>query len=201
MALILRRESSSNRTPCPEGLYDAVCVDVIDLGEVPTTYGDKHQIQMLWEVRTDEGIVYHLSKRYTATLHEKAKLAQDLKAWRGGVDLSAEEMRGFDLEQLVGKCCQLLVTHFEREGAFYASVDKILKPKKKVTATGSYDAEATKSRLLERISMQQAGATSERVKAAFAAPSGAARAATAAAGIKAQDKGFVPQQEPDDLPF
>lgn len=201
MPLILKRESSSNRTPCPEGLYDAICVDVIDLGTVPTAYGDKHQLQILWEVRSDEGMVYHLSKRYAASLHEKAKLAQDLKAWRGGVELSPEEMRGFDLEQLVGKCCQLLVTHFEREGMSYASVDKILKPKKKVTATGSYDAEATKGRLMERIAMQQGAAMTERVKGAFAAPSGASRAATAAVGIKAQDKGFVPSAEPDELPF
>lgn len=201
MPLILRRESTSKYSPCPEGLYDAICVDVIDLGTVPTAYGDKHQLQILWEVRSDEGMVYHLSKRYAASLHEKAKLAQDLKAWRGGVELSAEEMRGFDLEQLVGKCCQLLVTHFEREGTAYASVDKILKPKKKVTATGSYNSEETRTRMLERIAMQQAGQTSERVKAAFAAPSGASRAATAAAGIKAQDKGFVPSAEPDELPF
>ena len=203
MPIVLRHSKTSSNPTCPEGLYDAVCCDVIDLGTNPTAYGDKHQVQLLWELTTDEGVTYHLSKRYTASLHEKAKLAQDIKAWRGGVELTADDLRtGFDLEQLIGKGCQLLVTHFEREGTAYASVDKILKPKKKIALTGRYDAESTRSRIMERLSMQQATASSQSAKEAFRAPVPAGRSAAPSlvAGVKAQDK-MASAIEPDELPF
>lgn len=205
MPLVLKHNRTNTQAACPEGLYDAVCCDVIDLGTNPTSYGDKHQVQILWELTTDEGVTYHLSKRYTASLHEKAKLAQDIKAWRGGVELTADDLRaGFDLEQLIGKSCQLLVTHFEREGTAYASVDKILKPKKKIALTGRYDSQMTRDRIMERLAMQAANASAAMAKEAFRAPVPAPAAGRAApslvAGVKAQDK-VATAIEPDELPF
>ena len=35
-------------TPAPEGLWNAVCVDVIDKGMVDGQYGQKHKCRLLW---------------------------------------------------------------------------------------------------------------------------------------------------------
>jgi hypothetical protein len=168
MALFIRKDSGSNgKRTAPEGLYDAVCCDVIDLGIVTTAYGEKQQIQILWELVGEDGAVYTLSKRYSASLHEKSKLFQDLRSWRGQ-DWSAEEMsKGIDLETLVGKCCQILVVHIDKEGTQYAVVDKILKGKKKIALSGNYNKDEARLRILDRVTAQQHQHNSSQIREQF----------------------------------
>src|SRR6185295_3766959 len=93
-------------TPAPEGLHNAVCVDVVDLGIVDTKFGKKEQIRLCWELdpatagTLDDGRRFLIQKTYTPSLLEKAALNKDLKAWRGRA-FTAEELAGFDLDNVL----------------------------------------------------------------------------------------------------
>lgn len=119
------REPEAKYTPAPEGLHVAVCVDVVDLGIVEGAFGAKHQIELWWQLdarQADTGDRCTVRKRYTASLHEKSSLAKDLVLWRGR-PFSPEERRGFDLERLIGACCQLQVVHAVKDdGRTFANV-------------------------------------------------------------------------------
>ena len=47
MSIIAKKELSTF-TPAPEGLHQAVCCDVVDLGLKNTPWGDKHKIRIVW---------------------------------------------------------------------------------------------------------------------------------------------------------
>jgi hypothetical protein len=115
------------------GLHRAVCVDVEDLGVVDSNFGPKHIVKVYWQTEkaNHEGKRYVLSKRYTASLHEKANLRIDLKNWRSK-DFTAEELKGFDLERLLGANCQINVIHntkeVDGETVTFANVSSIVPP-------------------------------------------------------------------------
>lgn len=125
--------SGGDFKPIPEGSYTATCVRVIDLGTQVTTWqgSDKTQRKVLvaWEVPEVE--VEHegevkpalIMTRYTASLADKANLRKHLEAWRGR-KFTADELRGFDLKNVLGKPCFLQVLHSE-DGA-YANVAAIM---------------------------------------------------------------------------
>jgi len=123
--------SAKTYTPPPEGLHQAVCVDVVDLGIVDGPFGRKRKVRIIFELDAvaDNGRPFSISKTYTLSLHEKSTLHKDLRAWRGRA-FSPEELKGFDLEQLIGVPCQVLVTHAEREGTVFGNVTAIMKAEK-----------------------------------------------------------------------
>lgn len=130
----------SEFTPAPEGVHNAVCVDVVDLGMVENQWGRKHQLKIVWEIdaKMDDGRPFLVQKRYTASLHEKSTLAKDLKGWRGRA-FTAEEIKGFDTEKIVGAACQLVIQHNEKDGAVYANVQSILKAgQTRIQPSGGY---------------------------------------------------------------
>lgn len=126
---ILVRKPESSWEPCPEGLHQGVCVDVVDLGTLPTPWGDKPKVELRWQtdfINARTGRRFELRKRYTASLHEKAKLRQDLECWRGR-KFTEVELQSFDLEKLLGVNCQLQVIHtLSDEGRTYDSVQTIV---------------------------------------------------------------------------
>lgn len=127
--------------PAPEGLWDAVCVDVHDLGMKETQWGDKRKLRISWEIaaKMDDGRPFVVNKLYTASLHEKSTLYKDLKAWRGR-PFTAEELRQFDVEKVLHAPCKVLVQHDDRDGQTYANVNTVLKadPKHKLAPSGNY---------------------------------------------------------------
>jgi hypothetical protein len=125
MSIVLKQKQY---TPAPEGIHAACCVDVVDLGVIEGQFGPKHKCRITWEIVTPmaDGRRFSTSKTYTMSLHEKATLFKDLKAWRGR-PFTAEELKGFDLEKVLGAPCQLVITHSEVEGKVYANVTAILK--------------------------------------------------------------------------
>jgi hypothetical protein len=137
--------STGNFTPAPDGLHQAVLVDVVDLGEKPTEWGPKHKLRLVWELdpstagTLENGQRFTVSKQYTASIHEKGNLRKDLKGWFGR-DLNAEEMKKFDLERLIGRPCSLFVEQAENhEGKVFANVKIVSKPgKTPVGASGDY---------------------------------------------------------------
>jgi hypothetical protein len=119
-------------TPAPAGVHQAVCVDVIDLGMVESNFnGEKkvqHKLKIVWqlnETNEEAGRRFTTSKRYTASLHEKSSLRKDLQGWRGR-PFTPEELRGFDLDNVLGANCQLNVVHAEREGSMFANVEAVM---------------------------------------------------------------------------
>lgn len=127
MSLIVR-EPESNFIPAPPGLHLCVCCDVIDLGMVETQWGEKAMIRISWQTQDlmEDGTPYLISQRYTASLHEKSNLRQDLESWRGRA-FTQEELAGFDLENLIGVPCQIQVAHnLGSNGKTYANVQAIV---------------------------------------------------------------------------
>ena len=113
-----------------EGLQQAVCVDVEDLGEQNTPWGPKHQVRVWWQSEhrntEDRNHRFLLSKKYTASLNEKARLRGDLESWRGR-KFSESEIEGFDLEKLLDSNCQIQVQHNVSErGNTFANVNAIV---------------------------------------------------------------------------
>jgi hypothetical protein len=113
---ITARAPESKYTPPPEGLHQAVCVDVWEpwTEESPFEEGkivDRTRIVWLTEeVNPETERPFSIGKTYTLSLHERAKLRAHLEAWRGRA-FTDEELRGFDLEKLLGVNCQIQVVH------------------------------------------------------------------------------------------
>lgn len=116
----------------PTGSHAARCIAVIDLGTQRTTYeGEaqiKRQVIVRWELSNElmtegdhKGKPFTVSKFYTASLHEKAGLRKDLQSWRGR-DFTADELKGFDLKNVLGQPCMLSVGLSEKGKAKVTSV-------------------------------------------------------------------------------
>lgn len=143
MSLIAK--SSGQFTPAPEGLWSAVAVDVVDLGVLKQEYNGKtrsvHKCRIAWEIseKMEDGRPFLIGKRYTLSLHPKASLHKDLKAWRGKA-FTEEELKGFDLEKVIGAGCQLMIAHEEKDGTTYANIMAITRVSKTsaLTPSGKY---------------------------------------------------------------
>lgn len=127
---IMAKEGGKSFEPVSEGVHTAVCVKIIDLGEQRSQLYDKvsRKVMLTWEV-TDETIQIEgedkprvISKEYTLSLGEKAILRQHLEAWRNK-RFSEQELKGFDLANVLGKACQLQVLHNEKG---YANIKTIM---------------------------------------------------------------------------
>lgn len=127
---------TNNINPIPAGMQTATCYGIIDLGtHHDDRYDkDKHEILILWEL-PDERITIEkdgekkdlpraISKRYTLSLNDKANLYTDLCSWRGR-KFTDEELKGFDVEKVIGAPCLLNVTHTTKDGNTYANVSSV----------------------------------------------------------------------------
>jgi hypothetical protein len=120
----------------PAGQYNAVCVDVVDLGIVKTTWQGKeksvHKCRIVFELGVtdaDTGKRLTISAYYTASLGEKANLRKFLEAWRGKA-FTAEELKGFDTEQLIGVGALIQVVHATKGDKTYDNINSIMVPPK-----------------------------------------------------------------------
>ena len=129
---IVVKDSGSDFKPAPAGLHQGVCVDIVDLGMVKSSFGgeekEQWKVRLVWQIderdaETEKRFI--VSNRYTASLHEKANLRKALESWRGRAFLP-EELRGFDLENVLGANCQLQVIHASKDGKTYANIAAIV---------------------------------------------------------------------------
>lgn len=143
MAIPVSAGNSSTFAPCPAGVHQAVCVDVVDMGLLEVTWNGQtkkqHKVRIVWQVEElmDDGKPFIVQKRYTASLHEKSKLRPELESWRGKA-FTEDELREFDLEKLIAANCLLNVAHVQKDGKTYANVTAVMPLKKgmeKLTAT------------------------------------------------------------------
>lgn len=130
---IYARKKSGEYSTAPEGLWPAVCCDVIDLGVVTTQWGAKDMCKITWMLEERDpqtGKRYLVSNRYTLSLHEKSRLRPMLEAWRGK-KFTEEELQGFDIEKLLGASCQLQVIHsLSNQGGTFANVQAVVPSQK-----------------------------------------------------------------------
>lgn len=129
MSLNLSADTTTYELP-PAGSLPARCCHVIDLGTQAVEYqGAKkalHKIVIAWrleDLRAD-GTPFTVSKRFTASLHEKAALRAFLEAWRGK-PFTPEELKNFALPRLINAPCLLNIVHVERNGNTYADIKSI----------------------------------------------------------------------------
>jgi hypothetical protein len=139
--MILTENTASSFTPCPAGSYLASLRRIIDLGTQTSTFEGKttsaRKVLLTWEIVdadtfTEDGKPYLVSKRYTRSLHEKSALRRDLASWRGR-DFTPEELRGFDLDSVLGRNCMLSVVHVDKAGSTFANVGAVMKAPKSLT--------------------------------------------------------------------
>lgn len=140
--IVSESAGGSSFTPCPPGSYLARCVRLVDLGTQQTDYQGEtktaHKVLLAFEVldndaRRDDGEPFVLSKRYTLSLHEKAALRKELASWRGR-DFTPEELKGFDLRNILGKDCFISVVESVKGDRTYSNIASIMKPPKGMQA-------------------------------------------------------------------
>ncbi|SHG17188.1 hypothetical protein SAMN05443144_12089 [Fodinibius roseus] len=131
MALVIKEQDKDYPIP-PEGIIDAVCVDVVDIGKVETPWGPKEKITIMFELgaQDTEGNRYVVGKRYTKSLNEKSNLRGDLERWRSRKFKPQELKNGFDLESLIGVSAIVYISHNETDKRTYANIESILPPQR-----------------------------------------------------------------------
>ena len=138
MGFIAKDSGGGSFKRVPSGVHIGRCYSLIDLGTQLTSgqYGDKlqHKLRIGWELfGEDENgapltvdvdgreMPMTITKSYTVSMHEKARLRADLAAWRGR-EFSDEEAKAFDVSKLVGAYCMVNVTTSETNGKTYSNV-------------------------------------------------------------------------------
>jgi len=139
MSLIAKESSGGSFAPVPSGVHLACCYRIVDLGTQKTSYQGKdnflHKILIQFEIHGDDeagmplmtaqGEPMSISKRYTLSLGEKSSLRKDLQSWRGK-QFTADELRGFELQNLLGAWCMLNVTEDSgSDGKSYTNISAI----------------------------------------------------------------------------
>jgi hypothetical protein len=118
---------------CPAGSFAARCYQIIDLGHQTFEWKGEAKVapkvRITWELSElmSDGRPFSISKEYTASIGDKANLRKDLEAWRGR-PFSAEELRNFSLENVLGAPCLLGVVHKpSKDGSkVYANVGSVM---------------------------------------------------------------------------
>ena len=120
----------------PAGNHMARLYSVIDLGHQATEWAGEtkimHKVVLTWELhgdddagqplQTDDKKPLIVSKRYTVSLGDQARLRQDLESW-SNKKMSPEDRKNFDLKALLGKFCMVNITH--SEDGKYANISGI----------------------------------------------------------------------------
>lgn len=125
------------RSPIPAGMQIARAYAAVDLGthhddkfekdrreiivvfEVP-----KHRITIERDGEEPKDLPRAISNRYTLSLNEKSNLRKHLESWRGR-SFTADELKGFDLRNILGKPCLLNIVHNTKDGNTYANISSI----------------------------------------------------------------------------
>lgn len=134
---IIAKDNKVNFTPPEEGIHQAVCVDVVDLGMIDTRAGkQRHKVKIVWELEAENPETkkpFLASRRYTLSLFKEAHLRKDLETWRAR-KFTPDELDGFDLERLIGANCQLQILHNpDDDGRVWANVQAIIPITKNMT--------------------------------------------------------------------
>jgi hypothetical protein len=137
--MLIARDEGRSFTPVPSGSHLARCYRIIDLGTQKTEW--QGQVKLLPKVmfqfevhgededgnplRTSKGEPMSISKNYTLWLKEKSLLKADLEAWRGK-GFTQDELKGFELKNVLGAWCLLTVTRATgKDGKDYTNISGV----------------------------------------------------------------------------
>jgi hypothetical protein len=124
---------------CPQGMHLARCYRIIDLGTQKSEYMGQvkylHKVMLGWEIhgmnddgtpiKMKDGRPFAIFKNYTLSWSEKANLRLDLQSWRGKA-FTQEEMRKFDLKNVLGAFCMLnIIERPGQDGKTYTNVNGV----------------------------------------------------------------------------
>lgn len=131
------KTNGGNFQPCPEYTGPAVCVDVTPLKTVQTQFGPKEKFRFVFEIgqTKEDGTPWCVwSAPFTPSYHENSALRPFLRKWMGR-ELSADEVKEFDTDSLLGRTAHITVIHEHSEGEVYANIaliqpDKSAQPPK-----------------------------------------------------------------------
>lgn len=136
MAIVAKDSGGRDFKPIPQGAHLAICTMVADVGMQEGFNGKpQRKVYLRFEV-PDERVEFErdgqliegpaiIGKMYTLSLSEKANLRRDLENWRGRM-FTADELKGFDISKLLGKTCQVMVTHDHKDGKTFANINGIM---------------------------------------------------------------------------
>lgn len=117
-----------------DGVYTAVCVGLVDVGEQYSEVYAKSskQVRIMWAIlgetyKNADGVEMPrtYSKQYTLSLGDRSKLRKDLEAWRSK-PFTEEELQGFNLAKLLNVPCQLQLMNKEKNGKTYTEIVSIM---------------------------------------------------------------------------
>lgn len=131
MALKVKDRAKPKLPPVEPGVYLAVCVGVIDLGE---QYSEKfknyrNEVQFVWELAGEtvevdgEQKPRQLSRTFSVAASKKSNLRGFLGGWNG-VQYSDEQFQDLDLFGQAGRPCQLNAVL--NDTGEYANVDSVI---------------------------------------------------------------------------
>jgi len=132
-------DKGGNFERTPSGMHLARCYRIVDVGTQKSEYLGQvkflHKIMLGWEIHgtDDNGTVlkmkdgrpFAIFKNYTLSWSEKANLRLDLQSWRGK-PFTQEEMRKFDLKNILGAWCMInVIERAGQNGQTYSNVDGV----------------------------------------------------------------------------
>lgn len=147
MSLIIS-ETSNSFEVAETGIHRAVCCDIVDIGKQVNKFTgeeqDKLRIHWMIEQKMTKGPYagkpLGVVKYYTKSLHKKSNLRKDLDKWRGR-PFTEDELKGFDMEKVIGSCCQLNIMASEKDPEnkrFVADVLPDIKGAESLTVPSDY---------------------------------------------------------------
>lgn len=151
-------------TPAPEGQYQAVCADVIDLGErleqfqgnTPKIVRKAAIVFQLSEINPDTDKPFEPSVEKTVAFGPSAGLRKFLSQWRGKAYTDAEAAAGVPLAKLVGVNAILQIEHkVSASGRTYAKISNIMPPMPKMPKLTVKDYERSEHWLQRRADYAQ----------------------------------------------
>lgn len=136
-------ESESKYEQPEQGIYNAACIGLYDIGTQHGEYQGKETIkrQLIIEFELlDEQIDINGEKKnknfsgfYTQSIKDKSNLRKHLIGWRGR-DFTPEEIKDFDLKNILGTNCILVIGKNQKGNAKIESISKwkgeVVKPER-----------------------------------------------------------------------
>lgn len=123
MALIASESSQKSFPPAPEGTHMARCIMLVDMGtQLNPMFGKwARKARIAFELPTEKAVFdeqrglepYVVGNNYSLSLDSKSNLRKLLKAWRGR-EFTAEELKGFELKNILGTPCLLTIGHKQK---------------------------------------------------------------------------------------
>ncbi len=118
--------SSKRKNLPPEGTFQSVCCDIVDLGLKETQYSTNKypfvRIVFQIEEKNQYGNRYTVSRQFKLSSHPDSGLRQFLESWMDKTFTEADFAVGFNVENLIGENAVIEIAHVEVGENLYANI-------------------------------------------------------------------------------